>query len=112
MSPRIEKSASRTRSEVGRVALPAGATSVRPPSRPAITRTPEPDAPGRSKDDLALQAPPRARHRRLEAPTRLRRWRGGLVGSQEIHPCSCRNRPQAEENVLQHLKCRRFATEV
>src|SRR6478672_1937161 len=37
--PRIENSASRTRSPVGRVALPRGATSVRPPNRPAITRT-------------------------------------------------------------------------
>ena len=40
MSPRIENSASRTRSEVGRVAAPRGATSGRPPDCPAITRTP------------------------------------------------------------------------
>ena len=38
-SPRIENSASRTRSEVGRVASPGGACSRRPPQRPAMTRS-------------------------------------------------------------------------
>src|SRR4051812_42887678 len=37
--PRVEKSASRTRSDVGRVLCPGGAFSRRPPKRPATTRT-------------------------------------------------------------------------
>ena len=39
-APRALKVASRTRSEVGRVVAPAGATSRRPPSSPATTRMP------------------------------------------------------------------------
>src|SRR5579875_571728 len=39
MSPRMLNSASRTRSEVGRVARPRGAWRVRPPYLPAMTRT-------------------------------------------------------------------------
>ena len=37
--PRTSKIASRTRSEVGRVAVPAGARRTRPLNVPAITRT-------------------------------------------------------------------------
>ena len=38
-SPRIENSASRTRSEVGRVARPLGVVRRRPPQRPATILT-------------------------------------------------------------------------
>jgi len=86
---------------------------VRPPSRPAITRTLGPDARDRSKGDLQLQSSTRVRYGRREAPARLRcRRRSSFVGRQEIDPGSRRNGAQAEENVLQHLKGRRLAAEV
>src|SRR4051794_13071606 len=51
-----ENSASRTRSEVGRVAAPGGATSRRPPHSPAITRTGSGQCREQLRRDLLLAA--------------------------------------------------------
>ncbi len=95
-SPSIANSASLTRSEVGRVTLPAGARRRRPPRRPAITLMPATVTAVRRESARAPRCRARARARRRQCV--LRRTSSGSrarISSARARASSSSWRPRA-----------------
>src|SRR5687767_989359 len=91
-SPRIENTASRTRSAVGRVSVPGGVWRRRPPYVPAITRTRQAACP--------IHGPPRALPRlpRRRGDLPLRAADHGVQGAREdLRHRRARRRPAVDQ---------------
>ena len=84
-SPSIANSASRTRSEVGRVARPPGACRRLPPSAPAITRMPSTVTVPPTAVGAALGAVARAERRREQRVLGRRQLR--IAGEDRLRAC-------------------------